>query len=232
MNTRTREHATAPARDLRDGYRLRLLGGCIVALLLLIAVAHFPTPIPRSGIDWHTQNSRRHLTRQEIITLTDAQTAGIQTPAGAFSESATDGQGGNDAQTFDLQAAGDSERVGQSRAAIPHLNRLEGDFADVAPQVVGGLGAFYINIQYPEKARLAGIEGQLVLSFVVEANGVPSEIHVDDGLHPLCDSAAVRALRATRFVPVRQNGKYVRIRMRLPVRFKLIDNPAAPSGNG
>lgn len=208
---------------------MRLLGGCIVALLLLIAIAHLPAPVQRSGIDWHTHNSSRHISRQDIMTLMDAQIAGVQTPAGAFTEPATDGQGGKEKQSFDLQAVGDSQRADAHHADVPHLNRLETDFAEITPQVVGGLGAFYIHIEYPREAQLAGIEGQLLLSFIVETDGTPSNIRVEDSLHPLCDSAAVRALRATRFVPVRQNGTYARIRMRLPVRFKLLDNPDASS---
>ncbi|GIV61190.1 MAG: cell envelope biogenesis protein TonB [Rhodothermaceae bacterium] len=107
------------------------------------------------------------------------------------------------------------------------LERMVVAFADEMPTIRGGLGAYYINIEYPPEAIAAGIQGRLVLDFVVETDGRPTEIKVIQSLHPLCDSAAVRALRQTRFVPGRQNGKLVPVRMRLPVTFRLIDQEEA-----
>ncbi len=97
------------------------------------------------------------------------------------------------------------------------------DFAEIMPQVRGGLAAYYIHIEYPEEAKRRGIEGRLVLGFVVEPDGTTSGVHVMDSLHPLCDSAAVRALRRTTFIPGQHHGKARRIRMRLPVRFMLVE---------
>ena len=97
------------------------------------------------------------------------------------------------------------------------------DFAEDMPEIEGGLAAYYIHIEYPEEAKRRGIQGRLVLGFVVEPDGTTSNVHVMDGLHPLCDSAAVRALRQTVFIPGHHKGQPRRVRMRLPVRFKLID---------
>jgi hypothetical protein len=47
------------------------------------------------------------------------------------------------------------------------------------------------------------------------------DIEVAKPLHPLCDSAAVRALRSVQFTPANHDGEIVPIRMHLPVRFKL-----------
>ena len=78
---------------------------------------------------------------------------------------------------------------------------------------------FVFGESFPEGID-QGIEGRLVLAFVVEPTGRPSDIEVLHSLHPLCDSAAVDALRKTRFIPGKQNGRVVRVRMRLPVRFR------------
>ncbi len=61
-----------------------------------------------------------------------------------------------------------------------------------------------------------------MLRFVVGTDGRARDIVVMQPLHPLCDSAAVRALRQTTFVPGRQDGKRVAVRMQLPVRFRLV----------
>ena len=96
------------------------------------------------------------------------------------------------------------------------------DHVESPPAIRGGLGAYYINIEYPPEAIERQIEGRLVLRFVVGTDGQPSDVVVMKSLHPLCDSAAVRALRRTRFVVGRQNGKKVAVRMQLPVRFRLV----------
>lgn len=96
------------------------------------------------------------------------------------------------------------------------------EFAEEAPELVGGLPGLYLHIRYPQAAIDRGIQGQLVLRFVVEPDGRVSEIVVEKSLHPLCDSAAVRALREVAFMPGRQNGEAARVRMRLPVRFRLV----------
>lgn len=103
------------------------------------------------------------------------------------------------------------------------------DFAHVAPQIVGGLRAFYIDIDYPAAAREAGVQGRLILDFIVEPDGSATEIRVIRSLHPLCDSAAVDALSRTRFVPGVRDGEEVRVRMRLPVRFRLLEQQADAS---
>ncbi len=104
---------------------------------------------------------------------------------------------------------------------VEHMPVLE--FVEEMPQVRGGLAAYYIHIEYPAEAKLRGIQGRLTLGFVVEPDGTTSNVHVMDSLHPLCDSAAVRALRQTTFIPGQHQGKAKRVRMRLPVRFVLID---------
>jgi TonB family protein len=87
------------------------------------------------------------------------------------------------------------------------------------------MSAFYLNIQYPPAARRKGIEGRLELRFTVGADGTVRGIQVAKSLHPLCDSAAVRALRSVRFAPGTHNGEPIPVRMSLPVRFTLRTTP-------
>ena len=94
--------------------------------------------------------------------------------------------------------------------------------AEIMPKIRGGLGAYYILIDYPEKAISQGIEGSLVLTFTVNKDGSTSNIVVSKPLHALLDSAAVKALRQAHFIPGQNLGESVRVQMRLPVRFKLV----------
>lgn len=101
--------------------------------------------------------------------------------------------------------------------AVPIL-----EYAEIMPEIPGGIGAYYILIEYPEEAISRGLEGSLSLIFTVNQDGTTSEIQVERSLHALLDSAAVQALRRTRFIPGRHHGETARVRMRLPVRFQLI----------
>ncbi len=98
------------------------------------------------------------------------------------------------------------------------------DHAEIMPQMRGGLGAYYILIEYPKEAINLGIQGRLTLTFTVNQDGTTSDIIVSQPLHSLLDSAAVQALRKTRFVPGQHLGESARIRMRLPVRFELVNS--------
>jgi len=91
------------------------------------------------------------------------------------------------------------------------------------PQIMGGAGSFYLSIDYPEEARRRGIQGRVVLDFVVNTEGHTQDVRVLKSLHPLCDSSAVAALKQTRFVPGKRDGEAIPVRMRLPVRFQLVN---------
>lgn len=93
--------------------------------------------------------------------------------------------------------------------------------ADRKPQLVGGSDALYLQIIYPHKARKQGIEGRLKLSFTVTPEGDVRHIDVEEPLHPLCDTAAVRGLRSVRFRPAKRHGEPIPVRMSVPIRFKL-----------
>lgn len=90
------------------------------------------------------------------------------------------------------------------------------------PKLFGGMRGLYLNIQYPREAIDQGIEGRTVLRFVVKASGETAHVEVMQSLHPLCDSAAVRAVQNAQFAPAVVNGTPTAVWMSLPVRFKLI----------
>jgi protein TonB len=66
--------------------------------------------------------------------------------------------------------------------------------------------------RYPESLRRAGIEGEVVLRFVVDSAGrvEPGSITTVRASHPLFDEAVRRALGSTRFAPAEVGGRRVR----------------------
>ncbi len=78
------------------------------------------------------------------------------------------------------------------------------------------------NIRYPAAAQRAGIEGIVVLSFVVSKTGEISEIQVIKSLGGGTDEEAVRVVKSMpKWTPGKQNGRAVPVRYTLPVRYTI-----------
>ncbi|MFQ5570527.1 MAG: energy transducer TonB [Rhodothermales bacterium] len=214
---------------LLGSYQTRIMLTLAASLLIVTTVLHLPFNVPLYRIGWG-QIGATDQPRLEVVDINTKSTE--REPSGAIittfgiNDEIVEEDDGDDA----LQGDADDNEAEPlpSPATLPPIKKLEIrqavlDYADEQPDIQGGLGAYYIHIEYPQKAIDKGIEGRLVLSFIVEPDGTPSNIRVLKPLHPLCDSSAVGALRKTRFIPGRQNGETVRVRMQLPVRFTIID---------
>jgi len=95
------------------------------------------------------------------------------------------------------------------------------------PSPVGGMKAFYDyvaeNLQYPPKAARMGIEGRVFVEFIVERDGSLTDIKVAKGIGGGCDEEAIRVIsQAPEWNPGRQRGREVRVRMILPIVFRLL----------
>ena len=89
------------------------------------------------------------------------------------------------------------------------------------PELVGGLNTLMEDIKYPEIAHKAGIEGKVFVGFVVNEDGTTGNVVVQKGIGAGCDEEAVRAVSEAKFTPGMQDGEPVKVRMTLPVTFKL-----------
>ena len=78
------------------------------------------------------------------------------------------------------------------------------------------------NIKYPKEARERGIQGRVVVQFVVNKDGSICEEVVVRSVDPQLDAEAIRMLRTMpNWTPGKQKGEPVRVRFTLPVSFKL-----------
>ena len=94
------------------------------------------------------------------------------------------------------------------------------------PMFPGGEAAMYKwlgdQIQYPAAASEEGIQGRVVVQFIVEENGSISHVNVVRGKHPALDAEALRVVKKMpKWNPGRNNGQPVRVIYNLPVTFKL-----------
>lgn len=100
------------------------------------------------------------------------------------------------------------------------------DVVEEQPSFPGGQGALMKwlsdNIKYPVIAAENGIEGRVIVQFVVSKTGAISNVNVVRGVDPSLDREAVRVVSSMpNWTPGKQNGTTVNVRYTLPVTFKL-----------
>lgn len=100
------------------------------------------------------------------------------------------------------------------------------DVVEQQPSYPGGMGALNqwlaSNIKYPAMAAENGIEGRVVVQFVVERDGSVSGVHVVRGVDPSLDKEATRVVsQMPKWIPGKQNGSAVRVKYTVPVTFRL-----------
>ena len=94
------------------------------------------------------------------------------------------------------------------------------------PEFPGGEAAMYKwlgdNIVYPSAASEEGVQGRVVVEFVVGKDGSISNVKVVRPRHPALDKEALRVVKAMpKWLPGRNNGQPVKVTYTLPVTFKL-----------
>ncbi|MBQ3805056.1 MAG: energy transducer TonB [Prevotella sp.] len=100
------------------------------------------------------------------------------------------------------------------------------DVVEQMPSFPGGQAALmnYLNnnIKYPVIAEENGIQGRVVVQFVVGKDGHISDVKVAKSVDPSLDKEAVRVVKAMpKWIPGKQNGQAVTVRYTLPVTFRL-----------
>lgn len=78
------------------------------------------------------------------------------------------------------------------------------------------------NIKYPPIAQENGIQGRVILQFVVNKDGSIVDVTVARSVDPYLDKEAVRVVKMMpKWTPGKQRGKPVRVKYTLPVMFRL-----------
>lgn len=78
------------------------------------------------------------------------------------------------------------------------------------------------QIRYPDTAQRAGIQGRVIVSFVIEKNGAVSHPEVIRSVHSELDAEAIRIVSSMpKWKPGKQNGVPKRTRFTVPVAFRL-----------
>lgn len=98
--------------------------------------------------------------------------------------------------------------------------------AEQMPEFPGGmkemLKFLQENVKYPENAMRNNVQGRVIVQFVIEKDGTPTEFKVLRSVDPDLDAEALRVLQTMpKWKPGMQRGEVVRVKYTVPVSFKL-----------
>ena len=121
-------------------------------------------------------------------------------------------------QTMELPASPEA-----SSAAVPCVEDefFVGVIVEKIPELIGGLAQLQQQLVYPPDALDAGIEGRVIVQYLVDEQGEPQDVEVVRGLCPSCDREAMRLIAQARFIPGSLRCQVVPVRMSLPITFRL-----------
>jgi protein TonB len=97
------------------------------------------------------------------------------------------------------------------------------DIAEQMPSFKGNVNQWLAsNLSYPAVAAENGVQGRVIVQFVVEKDGSVSNVQVVRSVDPALDREAVRVVKSMpKWNPGMNNGQPARVKYTLPVTFKL-----------
>lgn len=106
---------------------------------------------------------------------------------------------------------------------------FNGDDVDQQPSFPGGTNALNTflasNLKYPVVAQENGIQGRVIVKFIVEKDGSISNVEVDRSVYPSLDNESMRVVKAMpKWIPGQINGKAVKVKWSFPFTFRLREN--------
>ena len=112
-----------------------------------------------------------------------------------------------------------------SVAAVPGDDDKVFDVVEQQPEFPGGQAALMNflreTIKYPAEAAKNGIEGRVIVRFVIGSDGTVGNVEIVRGVDPQLDAEAVRVINAMpKWTPGKQYGKPVAVRYTIPVTFR------------
>ena len=91
------------------------------------------------------------------------------------------------------------------------------------PGVVRPQYKFKVEPEYPESAKKAGKEGQVILQATIDENGIPRNIEAITNIGFGFEDAAIAALKKTTFRPATKGGNAISLQVEIPYSFTLKD---------
>ncbi len=211
-----------PAADLRRSYIINIQVGLILSLLAFITM--FKANLDFTG-DIEILEEEQEIIEMEEVIQTEQETTPPPPPRPPQPEPVPDDEIVED-QFFDLDADMDIDDFDMPPPPPPEEEEEEEEpelfqVVEDMPEPVGGMQAIYDNLIYPEAARRAGIEGRVIIQFIVDENGQVGDFQVVRGIGGGTEQAAIEAIQSVEWSVGRQRGRAVRVQFQLPIMFRL-----------
>ncbi len=211
-----------PGADLRRDYYLYIQVGMVLALAILVTA--FNVSYDSRG-DFQVQLEEQDVVEMEEIQQTEQEVTPPPPPRPPVPLEVPNDEVVED-QEVDWDSSLDFEEeldTGPPPAAEEEEEEEQEIFVAVEeqPELIGGMQALYDEVEYPDFARRAGIEGRVVVQFVVDEEGNVTDPRALSSPHSSLEEEAIRAVSEMRFTPGKQRNRAVRVQMSLPVMFEL-----------
>ena len=210
-----------PDADLRNYYTVILEFGLILALAIFIVAVN---------LDLRSETTQDYqIEEQEVVEMEEIEiTKHVETPPPP-PRPPVPVEVPNDEIIEDVDINIDAEMTLDGPLSTPppppqEDEEEEEDFFVVVeemPELIGGLGELQRKINYPEMARRAGIEGRVIIQFIVNERGEVENPRVMRGIGGGADEEALRVVSQAKFRPGMQRGQPVRVQYSLPIVFQL-----------
>ena len=89
------------------------------------------------------------------------------------------------------------------------------------PAIIGGIKTIQEKVHYTEIARRASIEGTVFIEVTIDKSGNVMNATIKKGLGAGLDEEALNAVLSTKFIPGKQRGRPVNVKMVIPIKFVL-----------
>ncbi len=210
-----------PKADLKRKYKRYIETSMIIALAFLIIAFKAS---PKSFGNNIKQEAPQELIDVEDVEITKQESAPPPPPKPPIPMEAP-----NDNVLEDIEISGTDLIVDEIVKAPPapieeKAEEIVPDFfisVEEMPKPIGGIKAIFEKIEYPKMAKITGIQGKVTVLAYVDENGTVTKVELVKGIGGGCDEEALNAVSQTKFNPGKQRGKAVRVKVAIPILFKL-----------
>ena len=198
-------HPRLEASSIRNQYATHLQAGLALSLVFILGVVHLSPSLDREV--------EPMMRGQETADLLHVQsTRQAQTPPALPTPTLP--------QVLPRERIADSPSVEFDPSLGLDATVDQGDEVIKRPDC-GGLQSLREKTHYPPSALTEGLEGRVLVEFVVDKNGDIETPKVADGAHEVLNQAALRAVRRLECTPGRKQSRPVRAKMTQVVVFAL-----------
>jgi len=197
--------------DLKDRYGVYIRGGFLCSIVLFIVVFLF---VPEMEV-------KPYELKKDIVTIVEQVSTQlekfIEPPKMERPKVAIEAETEAEATEATIASTEFEEILIPTRHTGPQVEAIPFFRVEVKPKPI-----YTPPPKYPEAARSMDIEGKVVIQAVVDFDGsIISPKLIKSSGSELLDRAALAAVVKYRFTPGRQRDKTVRVRVRIPIVFKL-----------